>query len=156
MKYINGNLIDLALREEFQVIIHGANCQTTMSAGIALQIKNNFPEAFKADLDCKLAPEEKLGTKSMYFVLPNSIKYGFAILNAHTQLTWRGRGVLVDYKALRKCFKKIKYRFPSDFKIAYPKIDAGLAGGDWAIISNIIDEELEGRNHTCVIYNSQC
>ena len=35
--------------------------------------------------------------------------------------------------------------------IAYPKIGAGLAGGDWNTISAIIDEELEGEDHTLVL-----
>ena len=35
-------------------------------------------------------------------------------------------------------------------RIAYPKIGAGLAGGDWSIISAIIREELAGENHTYV------
>jgi hypothetical protein len=31
-------------------------------------------------------------------------------------------------------------------------IGAGLAGGDWEIISAIINEELYGEDHTLVIY----
>jgi len=33
-------------------------------------------------------------------------------------------------------------------------IGAGLAGGDWEIISSIINEELEGEDHTCVVLPS--
>ena len=35
-------------------------------------------------------------------------------------------------------------------RIGYPLIGAGLAGGDWQIISAIINEELVGENHTLV------
>ena len=35
-------------------------------------------------------------------------------------------------------------------RIAYPKIGAGLAKGDWAVIEAIISEELEGEDHTLV------
>ena len=37
----------------------------------------------------------------------------------------------------------------------YPLIGAGLAGGDWAIISKIIDEELKDENHTLVKYSKK-
>lgn len=35
-------------------------------------------------------------------------------------------------------------------RIGYPRIGAGLAGGDWSIIGAIIDEELHGLDHTLV------
>jgi len=50
-------------------------------------------------------------------------------------------------------FKKIKQQF-SGKRIGYPKIGAGLAGGDWERISRIIDEELAGEDHTLVLYVS--
>ena len=38
------------------------------------------------------------------------------------------------------------------FSLGYPKIGAGLAGGDWDIIYPIICEELAGEHHTYVEY----
>ena len=35
-------------------------------------------------------------------------------------------------------------------RIGLPQIGAGLGGGDWNIISKIIDEELQGENWTIV------
>jgi O-acetyl-ADP-ribose deacetylase (regulator of RNase III) len=43
--------------------------------------------------------------------------------------------------------KAIKTAF-SGKRIGYPKIGAGLAGGDWDIIYPIICEELAGEHHT--------
>jgi hypothetical protein len=40
-------------------------------------------------------------------------------------------------------------QFPGK-RIGYPKIGAGLAKGDWSVISAIIDEELVGQDHTLV------
>ncbi|HBG21357.1 MAG TPA: phosphatase, partial [Desulfobulbaceae bacterium] len=37
-------------------------------------------------------------------------------------------------------------------KIGYPKIGAGLGGGNWDRISAIIDEELAGEDHSLVLY----
>ena len=40
-------------------------------------------------------------------------------------------------------------------RIGYPRIGAGLAKGDWGVISNIIDVELGGEDHTLVEYAAQ-
>jgi O-acetyl-ADP-ribose deacetylase (regulator of RNase III) len=37
-------------------------------------------------------------------------------------------------------------------RIGLPQIGAGLAGGDWNIISKIIEDELKGEDVTIVIY----
>ncbi|MER8782100.1 hypothetical protein NKH60_12735 [Mesorhizobium sp. M1006] len=37
-------------------------------------------------------------------------------------------------------------------RIGYPKIGAGLAGGDWETIASIINDELAGEDHTLVEY----
>jgi hypothetical protein len=39
--------------------------------------------------------------------------------------------------------------------LAYPKIGAGLAKGDWSIIASIIEEELAGEDHTLVEYEPE-
>ena len=38
-------------------------------------------------------------------------------------------------------------------RIGYPLIGAGLAGGDWAVISEIIDQELVDVDHTLVEFD---
>ena len=56
-----------------------------------------------------------------------------------------------DYDAIRNVMKAVKAGFSSR-RIGYPRIGAGLAGGDWATIASIIDEELAGENHRLVDY----
>jgi hypothetical protein len=51
--------------------------------------------------------------------------------------TGGGSGVLVDYPALRSVMRQVKAVF-SGSMMAYPKIGAGLAKGDWSIITSII------------------
>lgn len=67
------------------------------------------------------------------------------IVHAFTQLYF-GRDkdvVYVNYEAVRRCFKTLTEEIcsPRVESIAMPKIGAGLANGDWNIISNIIKEE---------------
>jgi O-acetyl-ADP-ribose deacetylase (regulator of RNase III) len=61
MNRIKGDLIELAIDGEFDLIIHGCNCFCTMGAGIAKTIKQKFPEAYKADLETEKGDKSKLG-----------------------------------------------------------------------------------------------
>ena len=146
MNTIEGNLIELAKDGKFDVIIHGCNCFNVMGAGIAKQIKNSFPEAYQADLETKKGDDKKLGTYTSANV--NNL----TIVNAYTQYNYGLGQRNVDYNAVRKIFRLIKHNF-RDKRIAYPKIGAGLGGGNWKTIKSIIEEELENTNHTLVIYN---
>jgi O-acetyl-ADP-ribose deacetylase (regulator of RNase III) len=147
VKEIEGDLIKLAAEGQFDVIIHGCNCYCQMGKGIALTIKDLFPEAYKADCNTQKASKEKLGSYSSAEVNMNGKK--FAIVNAYTQYHWKGNGVKADYDAIGAVMKKIKRDYPGK-RIGYPLVGAGLAGGDWSIISGIIDQKLEGEDHTLV------
>ena len=59
---------------------------------------------------------------------------------------------MADYDAIRSVFRLVKQQF-SGMTIGYPLIGAGLAKGDWTIISSIIDEELIGEDHTLVEFS---
>jgi O-acetyl-ADP-ribose deacetylase (regulator of RNase III) len=148
-KTIRGDLIQLAIDGAFDVIVHGCNCQCQMGKGIALSIKKRFPEAYQADCATPKGDAAKLGTFSFANIARD--EFCFVVVNAYTQLHWRGEGVKADYEAIRKVMKEIKSMFFGK-KIGYPRIGAGLAGGDWEIISSIISEELDGEDHTYVEY----
>ena len=59
---------------------------------------------------------------------------------------------MADYDAIRKVMRLIKIESTGQ-RIGYPKIGAGLAGGDWEIIAAIIEEELAGEDHTLFEYS---
>ncbi|MEM7244817.1 MAG: macro domain-containing protein [Acidobacteriota bacterium] len=148
MKTIEGDLIQLALEGRFDVIVHGCNCQCAMGAGIAKPIRAAFPEAYEADLATTKGDRSKLGTFSSATVTRGDLK--LTVVNAYTQFHWRGAGVLLDYEALERVFRDIASRF-TGLRIAYPKIGAGLARGDWPRITPVIDEALEGEDHALVV-----
>jgi len=142
MKEILGDLFEKP--EQFDVIVHGCNCFSTMGAGVAKMVKEKFPYAFLVDKNSKLTPQEKLGNITHTTGLTKPI-----IVNAYTQYQWKGKHN-VDYDAIRSSMKLIKKQF-SGKKIGMPKIGAGLAGGDWNFIKKIIDEELVDENVIVVI-----
>lgn len=149
MKLLHGDLIKLALDRRFDVIVHGCNCQCTMGAGIAKAIKATFPEAFAADVETAKGDRKKLGSISFATVTRNG--HQITVVNAYTQFHWRGRGIKADYEAIRSVMSKVKQSFGNQ-KVGYPRIGAGLAKGEWDTIAAIIDQELNGVDHTLVEY----
>jgi O-acetyl-ADP-ribose deacetylase (regulator of RNase III) len=147
MRRIEGDLISLALTGSFDVIIHGCNCHCLMGAGIARAIRQHFPEAYQADQATTAGDRSKLGSISWAAVHRNG--FDFVVVNGYTQFSPSGPGILVDYEAVRGVMRHIKARF-SGKRIGYPRIGAGLARGDWSIISSIISEELVAEDHTLV------
>lgn len=153
MKKVKGDLLKMAREGKFNVIVHGCNCFCRMGAGIAKQIADQFPEAYEIDKNTTAGDKAKLGKFTELTVMRHEIS--FHIVNAYTQYRFDGRkkGEMdVDYDAIRGVMRKINTRF-SGLKVGYPLIGAGLAGGDWNIISKIIDEELVDVDHTLVEYD---
>ena len=133
VKEVKGDLIEMFKNGEFSLIAHGANCLSTMGAGIALQLAENFPEVPKVDKESALPPFYKLGDYSVA-----QTEYG-TILNFYTQLK---PGSNFEYSALKSCLKKLSIEaFKSDsyIELAVPQIGAGIGAGDWAIIKQLLD-----------------
>jgi O-acetyl-ADP-ribose deacetylase (regulator of RNase III) len=153
MQSIKGDIIELFNDGVFDILIHGCNCFNIMGSGVAKSIKDRYPEAYNADLKTKKGDKSKLGSITVAPII-NQDKTQY-IVNAYTQYNYGRDKCYVDYDAVRSCFYNINmlYSDPS-IKFGYPKIGAGLAGGNWDIISNIIDEELKDRDHILVEYYS--
>jgi len=148
MKTVQGDLLKLAQQGHFDLIVHGCNCFGNMGAGIAKGIKIQFSAAYQADLATEKGDESKLGTIS-FAEVQTQAETSLVVVNGYTQYQYRGRGQKVDYEAVRGVFSAIKTQFPGK-RIGYPAIGAGLGGGDWTIISAIIEEELSEEDHTFV------
>lgn len=153
MKKMRGDLIKLFKEGKFDVIIHGCNCGNNMGAGIAKTIRNEFPQAYEADLATIAWDISKLGTFTFAEIHNTGI-----VINAYTQYRYYGVGLnggpLCEYDALRRCFSEIKERFGcKELRFGIPAIGAARAGGDWNIISRIIDEEMAGEDLTFVEYD---
>lgn len=138
------DLIEMAKAGKFDVIVHGCNCHCVMGAGIARIIKKTWPAAYQADLATKRGDRGKLGTYSM------AIVDGLTIVNLYTQYNYTRDKVDVEYPALEEGLKKVKEAF-TGLRIGLPMIGAGLAGGNWGIIKEIIGNTLHGEDATVVI-----
>ena len=142
---MEGCIFDIAERGLIDVIVHGANCYNIMGAGIALQVRRKYPEAYYVDSNTPSKDRAKLGH---YSVVKTGTNHQFFIVNLYTQYS---PGPHIDYEALRRGFELIAKDF-NGLHIAYPKIGAGIARGDWDTIKAIIDTALIDQNHTYVKY----
>lgn len=146
MKYEYGNLLALADIGQFDVIIHGCNLWHTMGAGIAKQIAERYPEALAADKETGLGDPSKLGTFSVW--------HGpkFSVYNAYTQNNYGTNKVHANYQAILSAMRSIREDLKDPYtSVGIPQIGAGLAGGDWQVISALIDA-VGFKDLTCVIY----
>ena len=60
---------------------------------------------------------------------------------------------VADYDAIAACMRFVKQQYAGQ-RIGLPKLGAGLAGGDWAIIAGLIEQELAGEDVTLVEYRA--
>ena len=97
---------------------------------------------------------EKLGAYSSVDVSGDGgfAPYEVKIINAYTQYN-PGRDV--NYEAIRKALRKIQHDLPLEATIGIPRIGAGIAGGDWRQIEDIIVTELHDRDVTIVSFIPQ-
>jgi O-acetyl-ADP-ribose deacetylase (regulator of RNase III) len=142
INYVKGDLIamidnNLANKStDFLFAAHGCNCFCTQGSGIAGQLRK-FPEIYRADVDngCR-GNYYKLGTIS-----EASIDCNITILNMYTQFKYGTDKRHANYAAIAMAFKHANDEFAEHSHPLYiPKIGSDLAGGDWDIISMIIDD----------------
>lgn len=110
---------------------HGCNCAGAMGKGIALTFKQKFPKMYK---------EYNILCKNDYFNIGDVFLYQYKegfIFNLGTQQTWK---TPVDYGGLSLAIERmLDIATAQNIRsIAMPKIGAGLGGGNWEIIRNII------------------
>lgn len=131
------------------VILHQVNCQGVMGSGIALDIKQRYPNVF--DEYKKVCDENKLPRHSLLkskllgeiLVCSKGESEGKYIVNLFSQDRYGNKGCYTDYEALKKCLGKVNAKF-SGKCIAIPyKMACNRGGGDWNIVIKIIEEELK-------------
>lgn len=173
LKYKVGDLIEAAKTGEVDVIAQQNNCYCTRKSGIAPLIDKAFPKFAKVEDSTKKFTKEKLGRIS-YAIYSTSPVVTFdcngtrtevdeidlIIFGLYGQLGWWGRKKGqrdTDYKALSSAFSYMEkrlgfYRDKDTCKIGLPLLGCGLAGGDWKVVSQIVEEELCSKGWDVTVY----
>lgn len=138
MKQRIGDLVAEAKEGAFDVIVHGCNCFRNMGAGIALTIKEEFPEAWVADNDGDDEPHQ-MGSVT-YAETDSCI-----VVNGYTQFyPGQPRDLDTDvkrYDAIGQVLTWVNNKFEGK-KVGLPLIGCGLAGLDWNIVKQIIETNM--------------
>ena len=116
------------------IIAQGCNCHITQGSGVAGQLRE-YPTVFEADQEFgRYADKSKLGEYSIAAIGDN-----VTVLNMYTQFGYGTNTRHANYSAIAHCFARANLEFGS-YTIVIPKIGSDLAGGDWDIIEQIIDD----------------
>lgn len=130
---------EICLFEAFETglvksIAHQCNCQKNFGSGIALAMKNKYPEVYQADLNFDLNSRERFGGYSY------ANTYFGRVYNIYGQYTW-GKGRQTSYEAFFTGLEGIKGEMISNGEnslgIPY-KIGSDRGGADWSIIYAMI------------------
>ncbi|MGL5458130.1 MAG: macro domain-containing protein [Cetobacterium sp.] len=146
MKIINGNILDMT----DGIIVHQVNCKGVMGAGLALQIKNKWPKVFKEYTEHIKYCSERLNKHPLGTIngtsVSNTSKF-LMVYNFYSQDNYGRNGIQTNYEAFEKCLIGLVKRFenskvPIDsIPVYFPYgIGCGLAGGDWKVISKMIEK----------------
>lgn len=111
---------------------HGCNCAGAMGKGIALQFKKKYPKMY---LEYKKKCHEGL------FYLGDLYVYKYnkeTIFNLGTQISWKTNA---DINAIELSLIKMLFYASQNniYKIALPRIGAGLGGLNWNSIKEVIN-----------------
>ena len=135
IKYRYGDI----LTTESKYIAHCVNMQYVMNSGVAKCIRESYPKAYEDYMSSEL----KLGRVIISTNEPHNI------IHIVGQEFYGRTGLYVKYQALEKAFKIINSKVEST-SISYPLIGCGLAGGDWNIVSRLLEEN--SSNYEPIVY----
>ncbi len=157
-----GNLFDMLPEfnaNELNVIVHGCNAQGRMGSGFAKELRSRYPECYQSYIDAYEAGNNHLQLGSVVYHIDGT---HLIICNAVTQEYYGKDGKkYVSYDALddamvdiNKTIKLIKsLQGCSVAYLHFPKIGADLGGGDWDVISAIIDSRITNATKNLYIKN---
>jgi O-acetyl-ADP-ribose deacetylase (regulator of RNase III) len=153
LNIVEGCLIKSLKKGEVDVILHVVNCQKTWGAGLAKNLKKEFPEAFESYMKCCSSvkvPVDLLG--SVDFPLGNTLKpHGVVSLFAQERYG-RDRRHL-DYGALALSLSRLQGLLRSGDKVGVPHLmGCGLAGGNWEVVSELIEGLLAKQGVKVTVY----
>lgn len=138
--YHKGDVMKAPDTGDYDMFAHGCNCFGVMGAGVALQVSRQMPWLCDIDYELLMLPENRLGSYS-------HVKLGgMFYFNLYTQYHFGGEGRNLNYGAIISAFNSAFYAIDDDdlygykpmIKVCMPRIGAGLGGGDWSIIEEML------------------
>lgn len=143
IRVVDGNILDTTKN----IICHQVNCKGVMGAGLAKQIKSKYPNVYHEYK--QLCGNQNIKNKLLGATQFVDVSTNKTIANLFGQDNYGVKTRHTDYEAMELCLKSLysvvntDYSKYKDCSIAIPYgIGCGLAGGDWKIVKQMIDDIL--------------
>jgi len=135
-EYIKGSILDAPQK----YIGHGVNCKNVMGSGVARVLFMKYPSIKDSyHLFCGNYSDHGYTSGDLLGNIDIVFSDDKIIVNAFTQKFYgRAKKKFVNYDSIYDVFKRMVSHGIKE--IAIPKIGCGLAGGNWEIVSRIIDD----------------
>lgn len=146
MTTIIGDILEPNISEsELVLVCHQVNCKGVMGGGLAKQIKDKYPGVFQNYADkCRQITVGIGGLGDVQYVSVIA-DAGYIVANIFGQDGFGRDKCYTDYDALNKAFENIAMGFPNAIiRIPY-LFGCGLAGGNWDIVTGIIEDKLVSK-----------
>lgn len=160
MKYVEEDLFKGIVGnypDKVTIIPHICNNVKAWGAGFVIPLANHFPEARDAFYEVE---DPQLGNAT--FIEARNVPVVIANMFAQDGIGYKNGVPPIRYEALQKCMDAVQAIAQhiqgqgKDVTIACPMFGAGLAGGDWEIISKMIFQTWsEAKIETQVYFTPQ-
>ena len=143
IRYLSMDVLDA----ETELIAHQVNCKGVMGAGLARQVREQFPavyDAYRRACNSVVRSSDLLG----------KIQIKQSIVNLFAQDGYGTDRRYTDYKALELCLSKLaSYMTQHSMRtLALPYgMGCGLGGGDWDTVHEIIKRAFDNTDITVYI-----
>ena len=137
-------------------IVHGCNAQGVMGSGVALGVKNTWPEVYE-DYHTRWEKGGNIAVNGIEglelgHAYPVEVTDTLVVWNAITQNLYGAGTRQVSYDAVETCFAQVNKNMHDRLEfdaglipphVHIPMIGAARGGGNWNIIKTIIEETVD-------------
>lgn len=157
IKYLKGDAtLPQADKEKNVIIAHVCNDKGGWGSGFVLAISKRWkePEANYRKWKQEEPETFMLGENKIVQVEPNLYVANMIAQSGYKSIA---NPVPLSYKYLRKCLNSLAMTAKElEAEIHMPRIGAGLGGGNWDIIEEIIYTTISSRDIQVVVYDYDC
>lgn len=141
MKHQRGNLLD---EVKTGIILQQVNAQGVMGSGLAKETRDKWPKVWEVYSNTVTGGSAVHTAQSMGMVIPVLVEPGLFIVNLVAQQFYgKDHKRYTSYDALDDCMRAVaKLNKNDDLPIHHPLLGCGLGGGDWDVVSAIIERHL--------------
>lgn len=111
-KVVEGNIIEMALNREFDVLIHECNCFCEMT-GLSKELAKTFPKIAEVDRKTEVGDVYKMGSYTHVYIK----EIGLTIVNLYTKYT---PSSVFEYTALGIGLRNLVQLLDSDLIVGMP------------------------------------